>query len=100
MQDRILGRRDALERDDRAESEAAERRHVQPTDRAGEVAQRVRVRVAVGLRVLGGAHAAGVEHHHCGPAHACEELGARRRTDRSSGWKTDASTREKAAGGA
>ena len=62
--------------------------------------ERVGTGVAVGRGVVGGAHAAGVEHHHGGPAHAPVELGARSRSDLIRGWKTESSSRAKSSGGA
>ena len=50
MEDRLLGGRDALQRQDRAEPEAPEHRQVEPAGRLGDVAERV----GAGVAVVGG----------------------------------------------
>ena len=60
MDHRIVGRRHALDRDDRAEPEPPERRQIEPADPFGEVAERVRARVSVGVGVRQSADSTGI----------------------------------------
>ena len=61
---RIVGRRDPLDRDDRAEPEALERGQIEPADPLGEVAERVRAGVAVRVSVRQRADSTGIHDDH------------------------------------
>ncbi len=100
VEDRVGGGRDAPERQRGAEPERAHRREVEPADRVGEVAERVRARVAVVGRVGQRPRPAGVEDDHEGAPAGHQLAGARSRRVASAGRKTLASRRSKSAGGA
>ncbi len=60
MDHRIVGRRHALDRDDRAEPEPPERGEIEPADAFGEVAERVRTGVSIGVGVRQSADSTGI----------------------------------------
>ena len=113
VHDRRGRRRHAAQREDRAQSQPAQDREVQPAHDLGQVPERVGAGVAVGVRVGQRAGAAGVEHHdhrpaatatrairHPGAHEAGVVPGAPIRSERSSGANTARSTRPNSPGGA
>ena len=70
VHDRRRRRRDAVEVEDRAEPQRGQRGNPEAAKALGQVPERVGATVAVVDGVRKGTHAAGVEHHDEGTAHA------------------------------